>query len=214
MKIKLFLIFINFQIVNLINCQTLWSLEKNENGIKVFTRKIANSNFKEFKAETIINTNLNTLCAVFDDTPNSTKWLYDCIEAKKLKSITKFEGFCYYIQRLPWPLSNRDFIMKYKISQEPNTKVVTIKLENAQYYLAKTDNVRVEILNGFWQFIPLNKTEIKVIFQMHSEPNGKIPSYVANTFVVDAPYNTIKNLKKMSELEKYKKIKYKEIIEL
>ena len=36
-------------------------------------------------------------------------------------------------------------------------------------------------------------------YQVHTEPGGSIPSMVANKFVVDAPFNTLKALKARAE---------------
>ena len=193
--------------------QSAWSLEKNESGIKIYTREIAGSSLKEYRAETSIKTSLNALLAVLDDASNHKQWLYDCTESKRLKTVNVFEGYNYYIQHTPWPLTNRDMITKYKVTQDAVTKAITIQLTGSKDYIPETDNVRVPKLNGFWQFIPQSNKEIKVIYQLHSEPGGSVSASLANAFVVDIPFNTILNLKKMVMIDKYKNKISKDIIE-
>lgn len=210
---KIFLILSFFLINFCANSQNTWTLEKNENGIKIYTREIAGSSLKEYRAETTLKTSLNALLAVLDDAYNHKQWLYDCTESKRLKTINTFEGYNYYIQHTPWPLTNRDMITKYKVSQDPATKTITIQLTGSKDYIPETDNVRVPKLNGFWQFVPQANKEIKVVYQLHSEPGGSVPASLANAFVVDIPFNTIINLKKMISIDKYKNKVSKEIME-
>jgi hypothetical protein len=39
-----------------------------------------------------------------------------------------------------------------------------------------------------------------VTYQVHTEPGGSVPSMIANKFVVDAPFNTLKALKERAEV--------------
>jgi hypothetical protein len=46
-----------------------------------------------------------------------------------------------------------------------------------------------------------------VIFQYHADPAGKIPAWLANSFVEDYPYKTMQNLKRIIASGKYKNAK-------
>lgn len=194
--------------------QTAWNLEKDENGIKVYTRSIPGSDYKEYKAEATFKTSLNALVAVLDDVDNQIQWLYDCLESKRIKTLNDFEGYNYYIQRLPWPLKNRDIITKYKVAQNPDSKVVTIHTKGYKDFMPLTEYVRVPKIEGYWQFVPLPNKEVKIIYQLHSEPGGSVPSSVANAFIVDMPFKTLGKLKQMVLVEKYRKFNSKLIVEL
>jgi hypothetical protein len=43
-----------------------------------------------------------------------------------------------------------------------------------------------------------------VVFRLHIEPAGEIPSWLANIAVIDTPYHTLNNLKEMVKKEKYR----------
>lgn len=45
-----------------------WRLEKDDDGIQVFTRAVEGSDYRAFRGETLINAELNQLMAVLDDT--------------------------------------------------------------------------------------------------------------------------------------------------
>lgn len=204
-----FLLFCSVQI----NAQSAWILEKNENGIKVYTRIVAGSSLKEYKGETNIATTLSALLAVFDDINAATQWVHNCTSAKRLKVIDKFEGYNYYVITAPWPVSDRDLINHYKITQNTETKTITITLTGKKDYIAETDNVRVPKLTGTWQFIPQPNKTINIVYQVHSDSGGSVPSSISNAFVVDIPFNTLTNLKKMVLISKYKTAINKDIVE-
>ena len=42
--------------------------------------------------------------------------------------------------------------------------------------------------------------QVQVIYQVHNEPGGKIPSWLVNSIVITQPYNTLKNMKKLKLL--------------
>ena len=76
---------------------------------------------------------------------------------------------------------------------------LTRKLEGVPKYIPEEKGfVRVAKVDGFWKFVPKGD-QIEVTYQVHTEPGGSVPSMVANKFVVDAPFNTLKALKERAE---------------
>ena len=188
--------------------QNQWVLNTNKDGIKVYTREVEGSKFKEYRGEVLVTTKLSALIAVLDDVDNQKNWFHDCIESRKLKNISRTEGINYFQQYAPWPVSNRDIIVKYSISQNLKTKVITIELTGLKNYIPeKEDIVRVPKLKGFWQFTPQGNGNIKIVYQAHSETGGSVPAYLANAASVDIPYYTLKNM-----LIEIKKPKYKNAV--
>ena len=59
--------------------------------------------------------------------------------------------------------------------------------------------VRVAQVEGYWKFVPKGDNLTEVTYQVHTEPGGSVPSWLANKFVVDAPFNTLKALKEHAE---------------
>ena len=69
--------------------------------------------------------------------------------------------------------------------------VVQIKADPAGY-------VRVTSLKGQWRVVPKNGGS-EVTYEAQSEPGGSVPSWLANSFVVDAPLNTLKGLRQAAQ---------------
>ncbi|KPX87998.1 Collagenase-related protease [Pseudomonas syringae pv. rhaphiolepidis] len=55
--------------------------------------------------------------------------------------------------------------------------------------------MRVTEVKGFWKMVPKGSNQTEVTYQVHTEPGGSVPSMLANKFVVDAPFNTLKALR-------------------
>lgn len=192
-----------------------FTVEKEKNGVKVFTRKIEGSALKEFKGVTSIKTSLTSLVALMNDTDSYTQWLHECTAAKLVQAINLKERITYTVIHAPWPVSDRDTVTYSKISQDPKTKIVTIYLKGmADKYPAQSGKVRVPSLKGFWQFIPNKNGYVTVIYQLHSEPGGSIPDAIANSTTTDIPYNTLLNMHRVVKQEKFQTAKIPEVVEL
>jgi len=218
LKSKLPKTFILVLIINLTssfsNAQGEWKTALEKDAIRVYTREMADSKFKEYKGETLVKTTLSCLVSLLDDAPYQKNWMYDITEAKRLKTINKTEGYNYFVQTAPWPVTDRDVIIKYTLTQDKKTKAVTIELKGVKDYIAeKQDKVRIPSLKGKWEFIPLGNGIIKVVYQVHSETGGYVPASIANAVCVDIPYNTLKNLKKEIENPKYRNAVIDELLE-
>ena len=57
------------------------------------------------------------------------------------------------------------------------------------------DFLRIREGSGYWELTEDDNKNVKVIYQFHGEPGGDIPAWLANSFVVRHPFETLKNLK-------------------
>jgi ribosome-associated toxin RatA of RatAB toxin-antitoxin module len=160
---------------------TAWSLGKNSNGINIYTRAYPNSAYKEFKGVMTVKATMSCLLAIMKDVKSYPKWFHECPEANALKVLSFKEGYNYLTYKLPWPLENRDMVVHYWVSQDLNDKSVLIKTKGeGNYTTAKEGWVRIQELNGFWKFTPKGDGMVEVHYQVHLEPNGSIPAWLAN----------------------------------
>jgi ribosome-associated toxin RatA of RatAB toxin-antitoxin module len=199
-----------------ISAESKWTLEKKSDNINVYVRKLPGSDFKEFKGVTLIkDIRLATLIALLDDTSSYPRWMHDCKKAKVLKKINKRERLTYTVIKSPWPVSDRDSIAHSKIIQNLKTYEIKVLINGRPNYIVKApDYVRVSHTKGFWSFTPLKSGMTKVVFQLHNDPGGSLPTGLANAFVVDMPFYTLKKMKLIIKEKKYREAKYPQIKEL
>ena len=181
-----------------------WKQVKDQHGIQVYTRTIEGFNIIEFKGITRIETSMASLLALIRDIEATPQWVANCTESKILKRISDNETYTYSLSNAPWPVQNRDAVVHNVISIDPKTSVVTVRQTgHPDYMKEKKKVIRVRRLEGFWQFTPKEQGQIEVVYQLLSDPSGKIPAWLINASIVSQPYETLLSMKKIVRQKKY-----------
>lgn len=175
-----------------------WKLAKDEDGIKIYLSEVPGSKYKAYRGVTTINSDIAGLRALQEDVKGSCKWIHACAE----QSLLKYEGaesWVYTRFDMPWPVEARDSVL-HVVSEQGADGSLTRKLDGQpQYIPLDKDYTRVASLQGFWRFVPTADGKVEVTYQVHTEPGGSVPSWLANSFVVDAPFNTLSGLRALAE---------------
>jgi uncharacterized membrane protein len=193
MKIIIMMIILINQIA--FSSESDWVLEKDDDNIQIYTRQANGSNIKEFKATTIINRPVRELVEIIKDIPNYPKWMFHTKISKILKTENSNEMYYYFEVNVPWPFENRDDVLHFKLTEDAETKAITVNLTGNPDYIEKKEGiVRISQEHGMWKFTPKgNRTEI--IYKFAADPSGNIPTFIINMFLVDDPFNTLTNLR-------------------
>ena len=186
--------------------QSNWKLEKDKDGIKIYTRKTSLSNFKEFKGITRIDAPVETFISILRDIEGMKNWIYSIINSRLLETYGDTVQIYYSESKAPWPFKNRDAIYKNEYKWNSNNNTLQVDINCLPEYLDPIPGiVRLPYAMGKWEIQEVENNKIDVIFQMLVDPGGDIPSWLANTFVVDSPFETLKNLRKIIKQDKYQK---------
>lgn len=181
------------------SAQENWKLEKNKDGIKVWTRKPENSNLKEFKATTTIATTVDKLVVFFKNYKLFEKWMYK-IEPGSVKLIKKTNDNDYYLQLImSAPLiKSRESLMRVQVNAPDENGTVFINLDATPTLLPSNDNyVRIQKMKAYWKFTPLANGKVEVTHQALSSVGGNIPETFVNLAIADAPFSMLTKLKEM-----------------
>jgi hypothetical protein len=190
-------------------CQEDWNLKKDENSIKVYTRKSKLFKFDEIKVEATLDGNLSQLAAVLLDVNDHTTWVYKTIESKLLKAVSPSEIFYYTQVSCPWPFQNRDLAVHMTISQNPSTKLLTMEMRHAADFVPeKKGLIRVKYSTVTWLVSPINNKQIKINYQIQVDPSGSLPAWLLNLFITKGPYESFMKLKERLLLPKYAKASF------
>lgn len=175
-----------------------WQVAKDEDGIKVSLSDVAGSKYKAYRGETVINAPMAKVRDFQADVAAACKWIHEC----KMQKALKQEGdkvWTYSQFNTPWPVKARDSVLEVTSINGPDGSL-TRQLKGVPKYIPEDpDYVRVAAVDGFWKFVPKGPNQTAVTYQVHTEPGGSVPSWLANKFVVDAPFNTLKALKEVAE---------------
>lgn len=170
-----------------------WQLKKDSDGIRVYTRSVENSNIKEFKAATNITSSAETVFNIILEIENYPKWIENVEFGEKLYQRENEIGM-YYQMGLPWPIQNRDITLISKFRKLPDGSF-HFKLNNGGDLKEEDANfIRINEINGQWLIEPIDDTNCTVIYQFLADPEGSLPAWAINLFIVDSPYATLQNL--------------------
>lgn len=184
-----------FAVQNLFS-QKNWELKVDKEGIKVYTKSADNSSLKSVKTVCTIDASLSRLTAVLLDIDRTIDWVYATKKCSLLKQVSQSELIYYSEIDAPWPVSNRDFIVRLWAVQDEKTKVVSILAENKPSYLAEKDGiVRIKHSVSKWLIEPLPNGKVKVEYTLQVDPGGNIPVWLINLFATKGPYESFKKLK-------------------
>ncbi|MDZ5601881.1 START domain-containing protein [Pseudomonas sp. RP23018S] len=174
-----------------------WQVAKDEEGVKVSLSEVAGSKYKAYKGETLIKAPLAKVAAVQEDVAGACAWIHEC----KSQKLLKHEGdltWTYTQFNTPVMVTPRDSVLRITTSTGADGSI-TRKIEEDPAYLPEEKGfVRVTKVEGFWKLVPQGDNTW-VTYQVHTEPGGSVPSWLANKFVVDAPFNTLKHLRERVE---------------
>lgn len=176
---------------------TDWKLEKNSNGVKIYTRITTKSDVKEFKVLTTLNATRQKISKVIMNVSDYVNWYPDIMESSLLKTISAKERIVYYKLDAPWPADDRDAVLKFKMTEHSNS--TTITLSSMSNYKSKTDGVvRISEIEGSWQ-LTTEGQKTKLTYRLIANPSGNLPAWIINMMIVDNPYETMLALKKKVE---------------
>lgn len=175
-----------------------WKLEKDKNGVKVYTRHVEGYAIKEFKATSIIEAQMEDIVAVVIDAEHYAEWMSNTTSAKTIKTKENGDFLVYYKLALPWPMQDRDAISQNQIlSGADSTVIHTVLLPD---YLPEDPKlIRMKVVNGGWVIKRLADNRCHLTYQFVTNPSTKVPGWIANLFIVVSPYETVSNLKERLE---------------
>ena len=181
---------------NSFSAQTDWTLAKEKNGIRIYTKEVEGSKFLAFRGVTEFSASLAEVWEILENVQAYPNWMYNTIQAKVIEKNGP-QMISYVITDAPWPVSDRDGFYKNVFTYNPGTSgEITIKAI-PEYGPTYESMVRIEMLDGSWVITNLGNDRVKVVYQAHSEPGGNIPGWLASSGVISFPYYTLENLKKL-----------------
>ncbi len=177
--------------------QGAWQLSKEGGGIRVFTRTVEGSAMKEFRAVMLVDGNVDMAVALITDHTRFCEWFDRCGEARLIQTVAG-GSVNYIVSKQPAVVSDRDLYVRSILRRDPASGAATIQLEGLpQFAPAKPGLARIPTLRGFWRFAPASDGKIEVVYQVHADPGGGIPAFIANMNVTDSPFNTLANFRRL-----------------
>jgi hypothetical protein len=176
-----------------------WELRKDKNGIQVYTREHDGERILEYKAITIIHADLNCLIDLINGVDEYPSWTANCESAEIYEVINDSTRIEYMTTAVPWPLADRDVVMKFTIVKHTKDYFEAILTSEPDAVPEQDKYVRIVISEGIWIFKQIDDERVEIYHQFYSDPGEGIPMWIVNMFIVSGPYKTLLNLKKLCD---------------
>lgn len=199
--ISLSLVFISGALLS----QQEWAASKSGEGITVYTKDVPGSAFKEFKGVAMVNANIEVVGRVIDDIPAAVQWMKDTKVSTLVETRGKDATVQYNEITAPWPVSNRDVVVYSKTTRTPDRITYNYYATTHPSQPARPGKVRITKMTGYWMLMKKGDDKTLVIYQNNTDPAGSLPAWLVNKTVTEQPYYTLRDLRKMVTMAKYRK---------
>lgn len=172
-----------------------WSLDKQKDGIDVYTRPVEGSGIKEFKGVAEVEVKLERILELLRDSNQFKSWFPNTRESRLLARDGNV-SYQYSVMGTPWPMKDRDNVLQSVTTRDESTGVVHIETTAVpNYYPVQKGRFRVQKAHGTWTLRPIGPDKTHVTFTMHLEPGGGIPQWMINLRIVATPFEALTNLR-------------------
>ncbi len=175
---------------------------KDEDGIVVATKVVADSKFKAVQATMTVPARLEELVGLVRDVSACDQWAHLCKSSREIRVVSETELFVYSYNDLPWPVSDRDAVAHVNWSLDPVTgvvlmtaNVVTDEVPEVGKVPPVKGAVRLSYAMTSWRFLALPDGTTRVTTDAHVDPGGPLPAWVTNMLLVDAPFQTMTKMR-------------------
>lgn len=172
-------------------------LSLHRNNIKVWTYQTKNNPVFQYKAETMFDVPLERAVAVVLDVERTPQWVPYVGKAQLLsRDEKKGEFTLYMVLDFPFPLKDRDVVIKGKMSKNADGSISIKNNAIKNNYPEQPDVIRLTRYEGDWTFQKLANNKVKVSTTGYADPASAIPLSFVNMFVQQQPYQMLMKMKK------------------
>jgi len=172
-----------------------WQPVFEEGDLRVSRRDYAGSGLDEIQGVVRVKASLGALMALLKDAPFNEHWVFRSGGARILQESGYAQAYVYGVVDAPFPMSDRDSVVRFDYAQDPVTKEITIAITNVPDFIAEQPPlIRVPDLGGHWALTPQADGWVEVTYQVHGDPGGWIPVWLANQAAQVSVRITLQNL--------------------
>lgn len=174
-----------------------WDFIKEQDGIKLYTRKEKGNILKSFKGVMEIASTMEKVSNILGNVRNHDWWDENLREIKVLK-FDENKYFQYYlIYKVPWPFTDRDLCVEATISVDPaNGKKTIAAVPLFNVVPEKEGLVRIKNYWQKWTILPMENGILRLTLEGFVDPAGNVPSWLYNMVIVDTPLKVMRRVKK------------------
>ena len=167
---------------------------RNEN-LVVERRDYGGSTLQEIRGVTRLKASLNAVMALLKDAEFNRYWVYRSGGARIVEEHGYEQAYVYGIVDAPWPMQDRDTVVRFDYRQDARSGEITITISNFPDFVPRDERyVRVPDFGGYWRLRPQAEGWVEVVYQVYGDPGGLIPVWLANFAAVTSVTRTLQRM--------------------
>jgi hypothetical protein len=173
-----------------------WRDDGSVGAMKIELREVAGSKFEEIRVTTTSAYPLERLCEVIfgKGAPAQDEGSF---KKREVIKETATERWTY--EQIAVPLvSDRDYVLHVKIEKPPDTGRCEISFQDLEdpAYPPTPDHVRMASVRGYWTLAPTDDGEVKIVYEVFSDPGGSVPALLSRGSQRDAAVDFLRTILK------------------
>ena len=173
-----------------------WRTVLDHDGIEVSQQPVEGRKVPMFRAVATLAADPEEVLVVLQDVDQHTRWMPDLTESHVVRQ-TQDEIWVYRLQNAPWPVSDRDMVVRSRFRVIEPDKVFRIDFEVVALdeVPPKRGVVRVPHLRGHYQIQSLEPGSSRIVYEVDVDLGGTLPDWLASRVGRDNPVETLQGLR-------------------
>ena len=183
--------------------QDNWELRRDEDNIKIYSRRPNGGKIIELRLLTQYNATPQQLINTLLDIGSYSNWIYGNKKATIIKKIGDRDIIYYTQAHLPWPIADRDLVTELTFIPATPTTPLMIQAKSIQGIMQPQPHyIRVPYSLATWRVMPEGNDKINVDYTFSLDPGGSIPNWLVNMTIAGGPYKSFVKLRNILKAAK------------
>ena len=195
-----------------------WELEREDQGVKVFTLKTPGSTLIKVRALTQVTSSMATMVKFMEDP--STCEDVGCYDSLVIDTVPNSEpgyymGYHAWKSDSPGPFATRDAIALVAHYQDPHSKAMEVNFIATPNKLPPDECcIRLSHMHNIWKLTPIPGGKIDIELTMDMALGGGIPNVITSLTLPETIFWMLSGLQEIIDQDKYKNATHSKILEL
>ena len=173
-----------------------WEKIGDQEGIALFRREFPESSILAVRGDAVISAPISKVASILVDSRRASEWVVGLGHSQVLRQLSNEEFIRYDRIEPPFPVQDRDFLSKVKVSvSEDGTSLTLIcqSIEDSQ--VPATAAIRAVLIRGIFQLSKTQSGDTLVRAEVLSDPKGSLPVWAVNLFQRKMPIQLFRGLR-------------------
>jgi len=172
-----------------------WRVVDSERGITVSVREQPGQELPSFRGQGIIEGHVLDVLSVVLDAEGAMEWAEGADEVAILRELGPRLHLIYSHTDTPWPVTDRDMVMKRKVEVVKPAEVFRLEIECVDEGKApREDIIRIHDCSSAFMLRKVDETHTSIDYQVRVDPEGSLPKWLVAWAARKVPFDTLVNL--------------------